>query len=150
MDEVTIALLRKRLKTKALNAWDAYRCCIGGKLEAQKFLLDLADKIGTAFQTRTVEALCPVGRPLVKVKFPISSTRYVFGFFTPDETESELGWMTLPANQPELDRVLTPLKVAAEQIRKSETDCLDCIEKRQLSQRQRRKNVLVRISRRVG
>lgn len=138
------------LKTKMVRAIDAYRCCLGAKQQAQRLLLDSADKLREIWLQRrdetTVEALVtPLPPSVIRFVRYLNSpskqltVRLVDAVAIPGKAEVVVYEGDWPETLPEVERSAAMTRAHAETIRKTEEDCLKCVEKKVLQQSTPRK-----------
>lgn len=131
----------RALNGRAISAKDAWRCCVRSKRQAQKLLLDYADSIVEIVAGRMKEAfVAPIAPSVVKtvrVAVGLQPKMLAIGWVT---TTGTIGmFATEPSTQAQAELVAEHFKVATETIRKTEEDCLKCVEQKLWNQSHPRK-----------
>lgn len=150
----------KALEKRGLNGREAWRCCVRAKRTAQKFIQSYADEV-----ERISTQIIPTGG-FVEVESPSRVGRVttlprtvsggpaaliLIGWILISGIDSQEEEVPMPRNQYELELVQKHLRVVSETIRKTEEDCLDCVEKRVWGQsKRRRRGVWVQVQKAIG
>jgi len=130
----------KALDHRVVKAREAYRCCKSAKLNGQALAIRFALALETMWENQLSEALVFSPAPAALRSFTVTKT--VSSFRIAVTGKPFFQEFRYPATLPELQLQTGCLRGVAEAIRKTEEDCLLCIESKLLPQSAPRQKVL--------
>lgn len=147
--DTTLNARLRALELRALNGREAWRCCVGGKRQSQFFLFRLVDEVEEWWHAyekmQPRQALVAVGGAVRVLEMGWSAVGPALGINVAWDVgrPQRIEWaedLPMPRTQYECELIQKWMRVGIETIRKTEPDCIDCIEKRVFGQSTPRKN----------
>lgn len=144
-DDTSLDARLKKLRSKAISALNAWRCCIQAKRQAQKLGFDWIQKVEEIMSERPMEArVIPIQPSVlrhVRLFRAVESPAYVMGWSSRSEGEVIGNVVPIPETQAEMELVRQHVSAIVDTIRKLEPDCLECVERRVWGQSVKRRKV---------
>lgn len=132
------------LSKRGVNGRDAWRCCVAARRQSQNIITQLAVRMRELAENPPLSEALMVPAPpssvlrLISLRRPVlESPKLVVGWSMPETIEQEE--LNLPTTEAQIQLVEHWLRIATETIRRTEPDCLSCVESKVWQQRTPRK-----------